>query len=73
MLLFILSFNNDCFILKAEDSSGKWDNDDQGLQMRGEKAPLSPVSEAPDEDDDEGLVMYDIRDAGVPAVSMHLI
>jgi len=41
--------------------------------MKGEKAPLSPVSEAPDEDDDDGLYMYDIRDAGVPAVSYYYL
>lgn len=57
------------FVTQAEDSSGKWD-DDQGLQMKGEKAPLSPVSEGQDEDEDDGLYMYDIRDAGVPAVSL---
>ncbi|CAL8110736.1 unnamed protein product [Orchesella dallaii] len=50
------------------ENSGRWENDDQGIQMKGEKAPLSPVSEAQDEDDDDGLYMYDIRDAGVPAV-----
>lgn len=37
--------------------------------MKGEKAHLSPVSEGGDEDDEDGLYMYDIRDAGVPAVS----
>ncbi|ODM93669.1 Monocarboxylate transporter 9 [Orchesella cincta] len=60
---------NVVFHLHTEsENSGRWDNDDQGLQMKGEKAPLSPVSEAQDEDDDDGLYMYDIRDAGVPAV-----
>lgn len=38
--------------------------------MKGEKAHLSPVSEGGDEDDEDGLYMYDIRDAGVPAVSL---
>jgi hypothetical protein len=38
--------------------------------MKGEKAPLSPVSEAQyEEDDDGGLVMYDVAEVGVPAVS----
>jgi hypothetical protein len=37
--------------------------------MKGEKAPLSPVSEAPDEEDDDGgLMMYDVAEVGVPAV-----
>lgn len=39
--------------------------------MKEEKAPLSPVSEAVDEEEDEdgGLMMYDMAEVGVPAVS----
>lgn len=37
--------------------------------MKGEKAPLSPVSEAIDEDDfDGGIMMYDVAEVGVPSV-----